>query len=75
MTINVGLKHLVLVTLYHGLQLDLNETITFGDTKYHVRIHCSRGQRTHPMPFAYMIYVVNKLGYSMWFISIPTIYE
>ena len=27
--------HLVLVTLYHGLQLVLSKRIIFGDTKYH----------------------------------------
>jgi hypothetical protein len=29
--------HLVLVTLYHGLQLVLSKTIRIGDTKYHIQ--------------------------------------
>ena len=29
-------KHLVLVTLYHGLQSVLSKTIRIGDTKYHI---------------------------------------
>ena len=30
-------SHLVLVTLYRGLQLVLSKTIRIGDTKYHVQ--------------------------------------
>ena len=29
-------KHLVLVTLYHGLQLVLSKTFRIGDTIYHI---------------------------------------
>ena len=29
-------QHLVLVTLYHGLQLVLSKAIRIGDTKYHI---------------------------------------
>ena len=29
-------QHLVLVTLYHGLQLVLSQTIRGGDTKYQI---------------------------------------
>ena len=29
-------QHLVLVTLYHGLQLVLSKRIRIGDTEYHI---------------------------------------
>ena len=29
-------QHLVLVTIYRGLQLALSKTIRIGDTKYHI---------------------------------------
>jgi hypothetical protein len=31
-------EHLVLVTLYRGLQLVLSKTIRIGDTKYHISV-------------------------------------
>ena len=29
-------QHLVVVTLYRGLQLELSKTTSIGDTKYHI---------------------------------------
>ena len=29
-------EHLVMVTLYHGLQLVMSKTIGIGDAKYHI---------------------------------------